>query len=172
MPAVTIGGHSTTPLKQPPDADLVLLNTAQSAELAVRDLYNEELSVRAFSDVQKSVLELFRDHHTAYAQALNGLLGKLASNERNESLFASYTRRGRSTEESLLTLQSLENILVATHTSIVGSLENLDGANLVASILMVEARHAAVFSSAPTMDITAALNDVAGSLVTSNSVGG
>ncbi|MEK7296055.1 MAG: ferritin-like domain-containing protein [Actinomycetota bacterium] len=172
MPAVTIRGRSTTPLKQPPDADVVLLNTAQSAELAVRDLYDEELSVRSFSDVQKSVLELFRDHHTGYAQALNGLLGKLASNERNESLFASYTRRGRSTEESLLTLQSLENILVATHTSIVGSLENLDGANLVASILMVEARHAAVFSSAPTMDITAALNDVAGSLVTSNSVGG
>lgn len=172
MPAVETGVFNSTPLKQLPDADLALLNTAQSAELAVRDLYDEELTVRNFSDAQKSVLELFRDHHTAYAQALNGLLGKLASNTRHESLFSTYTNRGRSIEESLLTLQSLENILVATHTAIVGSLVGLDGADLMASILMVEARHAAVFGSAPTMDITAALNDVAESLVTSNTVGG
>lgn len=69
-------------------------------------------------------------------------------------------------------LQSLENILVATHTVIVGSLVDLDGTNLMASILMVEARHAAVFGSSPTMDVTAALNDTAESLVTSNVVGG
>lgn len=172
MPAVKTGAPSATPQKQPADADLVLLITAQSAELAVRDLYNQELAVREFSDVQKSVLELFRDHHTAYAQALNGLLGKSAPNARDESLYASYTNRGRSSAESLLMLQSLENILVATHTSIVGSLVDLDGTNLMASILMVEARHAAVFGSSPTMDVAAALNDAAESLVASNVVGG
>lgn len=172
MPAVETGVSIATPSKQLPDADLVLLNTAQSAELAVRDLYDEELAVRIFSDAQKSVLELFRDHHTAYAQTLNGLLGKLASNTRHESLFSTYSDRGRSTEESLSTLQSLENILVATHTDIVGSLVDLEGATLLAAILMVEARHAAVFGSAPTLDISSALNDVAGSLVTSNSVEG
>jgi len=172
VPAVKTGTSRIIPQEQPIDADLTLLNAAQSAELAVRDLYNEELNLRAFSDVQKSVLELFRDHHTAYGQALNGLLGKSATNSRNESLFASYTDQGRSTADSLSTLQSLENILVATHTAIIGSLVSKAGANLMASILMVEARHAAVFGSTPTFDITAALNDVAGSLVTSNTVGG
>ena len=172
MPAVKTGTPRIIPQEQPIDADLVLLNAAQSAELAVRDLYNEELNLRTFSDDQKSVLELFRDHHTAYGQALNGLLGKSATNLRNESLFASYSDQGRSTDESLSTLQALENILVATHTSIVGLLVGKDGANLLASILMVEARHAAVFGSTPTLDITLALNDVAGSLVTSTTVGG
>lgn len=172
MPAVKTGTPKTNPLKQPVDADLALLQAAQDAELAVRDLYNDELVVRAFSDEQRSVLELFRDHHAEYAHALNGLLGKLATNTRNESLYASYTGRGRSTTESLLTLQGLENILVATHTVIVGSLVGLDGANLLASILIVEARHAAVFSSAPTLDVSAALNDAATSLVASNATGG
>lgn len=172
MPAVKTGALSTTPLKQPTAADIVLLTAAQSAELAVRDLYNTAFGAGGFSDVQQSVLELFRDHHTAYVQALNGLLGKSATNKRNESLYSSYTDQIQSTTTSLTALQELENILVATHTVIVGSLVGLDGANLMASILVVEARHAAVFGSAPTMDVAAALNDVAGSLVTSNTVGG
>ncbi|MHB1090619.1 MAG: ferritin-like domain-containing protein [Ilumatobacteraceae bacterium] len=172
MPVVKTGTTTAILPKQPIEADLVLLNAAQSAELAVRDVYNTALDAGGFSDVQQSVLELFRDHHTAYAQALNGLLGKSATNIRNESLYSSYANQVQSTTTSLSMLQALENILVATHTTIVGSLVGLDGTNLVASILMVEARHAAVFGSAPTMDVTAALNDVAGSLVTSSTVGG
>jgi hypothetical protein len=160
------------PPKQPTAADLVLLNEAQSAELAVRDLYDAALLVGGFSDVQVSVLELFRDHHTSYAQALNGILGKSAVNMRNEAVFSSNTAQVRSSTTSLVTLQSLENILVATHTVIVGSLVGLDATNLMASILIVEARHAAVYSSAPKMDVAKALDDIAGSLVTANSVGG
>ena len=160
------------PPKQPTAADLVLLNEAQSAELAVRDLYDVALLAGGFSDLQVSVLELFRDHHTTYAQALNGLLGKSAINKRNETVFSSNTDQVRSSATSLMTLQSLENILVATHTAIVGSLVGLDATNLMASILIVEARHAAVFSSAPKMDVAKALDDVAESLVTANSVGG
>lgn len=172
MPVVKIGTLSTTPLKQPTAADIVLLSAAQSAELAVRELYDVALGTGGFSDVQRSVLELFRDHHTAYVQALNGLLGKSAPNSRNESLFSSYTDQVQSATTSLTALQELENILVATHTDIVGSLVGLDGANLMASILMVEARHAAVFGSAPAMDVAAALDDGDGSLVTSTTVGG
>jgi hypothetical protein len=172
VPVVITGTPNTNPQKQLPDVDLGLLIAAQSAELAVRDLYNEELAVRNFSDEQQSVLELFRDHHTTYAQALNGVLGKSSTTTRNESLFSSYANHGRSIAESLTTLQSLENILVATHTVIVGSLIDLDAVNLMASILMVEARHAAVFGTAPTLNLEAALNDVAQSLVASDTVGG
>lgn len=149
-----------------------MLNEAQSAELAVRDLYDAALRAGAFSDVQLNVLELFRNHHTAYAQALNGIMGKSAINKRNEPLYSSNSDLVTSSTTSLPTLQSLENVLVATHTMIVGSLVGLDAANLLASILIVEARHAAVFSSAPKMDVASALDDVAESLVTSSPVGG
>lgn len=172
MTQVNAGVPTTKAPKQPIEADVALLNAAQGAELAVRDVYNAALVVGGFSDEQQSVLELFRDHHTAYSQSLNGLLGKSASNTRSESLYTSYTSQLKSTATSLLALQSLENILVATHTDIVGSLGDLDGASLMASILIVEARHAAVFGSAPTMNIEVALNDDATSLVTSNTVGG
>lgn len=149
-----------------------MLNDVQSAELAVRDLYDTALRAGAFSDEQTGVLQLFRDHHTAYAQAINGIIGKSAINKRNESLYSSNSDLVTASTTSLPTLQSLENILVATHTTIVGSLIGMDAVTLIASILIVEARHAAVFGSAPKMDVASALNDVAVSLVTSNSVGG
>ncbi len=149
-----------------------MLNDVQSAELAVRDLYDTALRAGAFSDEQTGVLQLFRDHHTAYAQAINGIIGKSAINKRNESLYSSNSDLVTASTTSLPTLQSLENILVATHTTIVGSLIGMDAVTLIASILIVEARHAAVFGSAPKMDVASALNDVAASLVTSNSAGG
>lgn len=161
-----------TPPKQPTEADLVILNEAQGAELAVRDLYDAALLVGGLSDVQTSVLKFFRDHHTAYAQALNGILGKAALNKRNETVFSGYMDRVRASATTLGTLQSLENILVATHTVIVGSLVGLDAAKLMASILIVEARHAAVYSSAPNLDVAGALDDAAVSLVAASPVGG
>lgn len=160
------------PSKQPTEADLVILNEAQGAELAVRDLYDAALLVGGFSDVQTSVLKLFRDHHTAYAQALNGILGKAAVNRRNETVFSTHRDQVRASATTLSTLQSLENILVATHTVIVGSLVGLDAANLMASILIVEARHAAVYSSAPELNVAGALDDSAESLVAASSVEG
>lgn len=160
------------PPKQPTEADLVILKEAQGAELAVRDLYDAALQVGRFSDVQTTVLELFRDHHTAYAQALNGILGKAAVDKRNETVFSAYRDLVRASGTALSTLQTLENILVATHTVIVGSLVGLDAANLMASILIVEARHAAVYSSAPELDVAGALEDAAESLVVASSVEG
>lgn len=172
MAVMNSGTPNAIPPKQPTDADLVILNDAQSAELAVRDLYDTALRAGTFSDVQISVLELFRDHHTTYAQALNGVIGKSAINKRNETLYSSNSDLVTVPTTSLSTLQSLENILVATHTTIVGSLIGMDAIALIASILIVEARHAAVFGSAPKMDVASALNDVAESLITSSSVGG
>ncbi|MEO8364040.1 MAG: ferritin-like domain-containing protein [Ilumatobacteraceae bacterium] len=172
MPVLDSGRPSTVPPKQPTEADLALLGSAQSAELAVRDLYISALTGGNFSDVQISVLELFRDHHTAYAQALNGILGKASTNERNESLVGQFEVQVKNSSTALEALRSLENILVATHTVIVGSLAGLDATNLMASILMTEARHAAVFGSAPNLNVSIALDDVAESLVSPISGGG
>jgi hypothetical protein len=61
-------------------------------------------------------------------------------------------------------LQSIENTMVATHTDILSSLEGLDGATLVASIITVEARQAAVFGTLPNLNLSDALNSAASSL--------
>lgn len=172
MPQVKTGAPHAVPAMQPTEADIALLRTAQSAELTVRDLYNAALAAGSFPDAQLSVLELFRDHHTAYAQSLNGLLSKSAASTRSESMYSSYLAQVQSANTSLLALQTLENILVATYIDIVGSLVSLNGANLAASILIVEAGHAAVFGSAPTFNITSALNDDAVSLITTDTVEG
>jgi hypothetical protein len=57
----------------------------------------------------------------------------------------------------------LENIAVATHTEVVGALQGTDGAALIASILVVEARHVVVLlDMAEQTDLDALLvNDAA-----------
>jgi hypothetical protein len=54
--------------------------------------------------------------------------------------------------------------MVATHTDILSSLQGMDGATLVASIITVEARHAAVFGNLPTANLSSELNSAATSL--------
>ena len=60
-------------------------------------------------------------------------------------------------------LSVLENIAVATHTEVVGALQGTDGAALIASILVVEARHVVVLlDMAEQTDLDALLvNDAA-----------
>ncbi len=153
------------PPTRPTSADVELLAVAQGAELAVRDIYADVIAARAFSDEQLAVLTMFHDHHNEYAQALNGLLSKNAPNARNQMLYSTFASRAKSTTTALSALQELENILVSTHTDLIGRLVGLDGAKLVASIAIVESRHAAVFSSTPEMIISAALINQTSSLL-------
>ncbi len=154
----------SAPPKMPTAADSQLLSFAQSAELSVHDLYDKAINSGMLSADEKLMMQMFLDHHKEYAQALNGLLGKAATNTRNESLYATYASQLTSAQAMSRILQSLENILVATHTDILSSLEGLDGATLVASIITVEARHAAVFGTLPNANLSSALNNTATSL--------
>ena len=85
MPVLDSGKSNTVPPRQPTDSDLDLLSSAQGVELSARELYIAALDNGHFSDLQVVVLELFRDHHIAYAQALNGILGKASTSERNDA---------------------------------------------------------------------------------------
>lgn len=153
------------PPTRPTSADVELLAVAQGAELAVRDLYAEAIESGAFSGEQLAVLTMFHDHHNEYAQALNGLLSKNAPNTRNQVLYSTFASRAKSTATALSALHELENILVSTHTDLLGRLVGLDGAKLVASITIVESRHAAVFGSTPEIIISAALLNESSSLL-------
>ena len=161
---MTTNTSSAAPPKMPTNADKQLLDFALSAELSVHELYVKAIDSGMLSPDEKMMMELFSEHHKSYAQSLNGLLGKAATNTRNESLYATYAGQLTSVQAMNRVLQSVENTMVATHTDILSSLQGLDGATLVASIITVEARHAAVFGTLPISNLSSALNSAASSL--------
>ncbi len=160
----TSAAAPTAPTKMPTTADKQLLDFALSAELSVHDLYLKAIDSGMLSADEKLMMQMFSEHHKAYAQSLNGLLGKEASNTRNEALFSTYAGQLTSAQAISRVLQSVENTMVATHTDILSSLQGLDGATLVASIITVEARHAAVFGTLPNLSLSSALSSAASSL--------
>ena len=160
----TSAATPTAPPKMPTTADKQLLDFALSAELSVHDLYLKAIDSGMLSADEKLMMQMFSDHHKAYAQSLNGLLGKAASNTRNDALFSTYAGQLTSAQAMSRVLQSVENTMVATHTDILSSLQGLDGATLVASIITVEARHAAVFGTLPNLSLSSALSSAASSL--------
>ena len=160
----TSAAAPSAPTKMPTTADKQLLDFALSAELSVHDLYLKAIDSGMLSADEKLMMQMFSEHHKAYAQSLNGLLGKEASNTRNEALFSTYAGQLTSAQAMSRVLQSVEITMVATHTDILSSLQGLDGATLVASIITVEARHAAVFGTLPNLSLSSALNSAASSL--------
>lgn len=140
---------TTAPPKRPTDADIELLVFAQSVELAAVRAYatalerSEELAIPA--DLAP-VLQVFREHHIAYASNLSGFLGRDAPNAANQGVLDELGEpfSSGSLAEVLEAAAAFEDAAVDTHLTILGELVGTDGAALVASIIPVEARHAAV----------------------------
>ena len=124
-------------------SDLALLLFAQSLELAARDLY--EAAGAAGAD--DPLFGALADQHEAYAQGIASFIGEPADTRNDvvydelESAFAASDRTAVAT-----TGYDLESAAVATHTELLGRLENVDAAKLVASMLSMEARHCAVLA--------------------------
>lgn len=146
-------------LTPPTPADLTLLAFANEAELAARDLLAIAAAQSAFSADEQAMLVTLHDHHLAAAQAINGLIGAKASNQRAASVFDSFASRVRGSNAGTIydAIRELENTLVSTHLSLVGSLEGTEGAALVASILSVQARRAATLALLAGRSFTIAL---------------
>ena len=134
---------SVTPTP-PTSADRALLAFANAAEFAARDLYAAAASLAAFNDEEKALLIGFHDHHRAAGQAIAGLVGSKATNVRDDAVYAAFRQRISGSNKSAIfdALRELENTLVSTHLSLVGSLDGTEGSALVASILNIQARHA------------------------------
>jgi hypothetical protein len=99
----------STPPAQPTDADKQLLLFAQGVELAARDLYKKAVESGKYSDDEAAMLTMFGEHHNTYAQAMNGLIGKVATNKRNDSLYSTHVGQLGSAQSAYAALQSLEN---------------------------------------------------------------
>jgi hypothetical protein len=138
---------TTAPPRQPVGTDKALLGAAQRAELAAVALYDTALSGRQLVGDERLVLSGIREAHEAYAQALSAILGKAAPDIAEQLIVDQFGGAFAGPIGAMLeAANELENILVATHTELVGALQGTDGAALIASILVVEARHATVLA--------------------------
>lgn len=142
---VNSSSASATP-DRPTDADIVGLQAAMQLELAASDLY--ELAAAQLDGSEADFAMVVSENHEAYAQAIAGLVGLSAQGRNNDvydslaSLFATSDAQGFARAA-----RGLESTAVETHTGLLGGYESIDAIELTASILVVEARQAAVLTS-------------------------
>ena len=139
---------TTTPApKRPTAADIELLAVAQTIELAIRDLYDAALAANSFEGATAQAVTAIREAHEAYAQSISGLIGADAPGIRSDKLYnAQRSNFSGSAAAVAQAAADLENVACATHIDILGSLIGVDATGLIASILVVEARHATVLN--------------------------
>ena len=139
---------TTTPApKRPTAADIELLAVAQTIELAIRDLYDAALAANSFEGATAEAVTAIREAHEAYAQSISGLIGADAPGIRSDKLYnAQRSNFSGSAAAVAQAAADLENVASATHIDILGSLIGVDATGLIASILVVEARHATVLN--------------------------
>jgi hypothetical protein len=138
---------TTAPPKRPTADDVSLLGFAQTVELAAGALYDVALELDGFDTNERGVLAAIREAHRAYAASLSAMLGRDAPQSVNPVFDTLKSSFGSDSAGVLKAAYALESTAVATHTDIIGRLVGTDGANLIASILIVEARHGTVLAS-------------------------
>jgi hypothetical protein len=114
------------------------LNNALAREARMVGTYR--LAVAAVSaDDDVAGLTLILDHHIAYVQAIKGYLGPDAKAAPETPL----SNPSGSVTAMAAGLAQLEDATATIHTDILAILTGMDAAKLIASIIIVEARHAA-----------------------------
>jgi hypothetical protein len=144
--AVLSGQSAAAAPDRPSDADRAELTEALRLELAATDLYR--LAAAELSGDAETVALVMADQHRAYAEAISGMIG-LSSPGPNEDVVDQLTDAFTTSDSQAFgnAARSLENTAVATHTALLVGYDSLQAVNLTASIITVEARHAAVLTS-------------------------
>lgn len=132
---------------QPTDADTERLAAALGLELTARDLYQARLDAGGLDDLAAAV-EVMKENHEAYAQAIAGDAGlSLSDIGRDDDVFASLEAGFTSDVDTFAaTAHELEQTAVSTHTALLGEYESADAIQLTGAIIVVEARHATVLA--------------------------
>lgn len=135
---------TTAPPLTPTEDDIPRLQFAHALERAARELYQAAFD----AGLEDETLASLRDNHQAYAEVLHGLLGTEGGQRADESVVLRFRSRFASGDVSRVVeaAYDLESAAVATHTALIGELQGLDGAHLLASIAVVEARHVVVLA--------------------------
>ena len=121
--------------------------------------------VRAILGSCGGIHRSIHSHHVAYEQALNGVLGKRAATSRNAEVYTKFFAALSDSNKTWSTLLELENIAVATHTAIIEKLSSAKIAALIASVVTVEARHAAILATQISSNLSLALDNPEQALV-------
>lgn len=138
---------ASTPPQRPTDDDVTLLAAAQQVELTARDLYDAGIAGATWTDEQAAVAVHIREAHEAYANALSGMLGRKAPGTRDDTLFGSLSGKfNGSATDVVAAMIALEQTAAVTHADILGRVQSTNGATLIASIQIAEARHSAALS--------------------------
>ncbi len=137
---------TTSPPSQPTDDDAKLLAFAQTLEVAIRDLYDVALRNDIFDDDQRAVMATIREAHEAYASSLSALLGEKTPQLGDPIADDLKSKFSGDVRTVLDAAYMAESTAVATYTEMLGELQGLQGATLIASILIVEAAHGTVIA--------------------------
>ncbi len=148
-------------------SDIKLLAFAHTLELTTRDTYATAVARKSLSDDERALLEQFHANHVAYEQSLNGLLSKNAVTKRDDAIYTSFSAKLSEAQNIWLALLEIENIMIASHTKAIETIESAKIAALIASIIIVEARHAAILASQTTTNISTALDNNTSALAAS-----
>ena len=151
--AAVLGLTGNRPASADQAFDVQMLQTAASIENVLVTTYESALSLPLLNNPGTSklrdMLVAARNHHSDHATAFNETAGRLGGRSQtapNPSV-AQAAARGRLGDLSqILDLtHELETVAIHTYQNNVGLLEDLDARKLTASILSVEAQHAAAF---------------------------
>lgn len=135
--AGAVAAESDAPRRDPADAGA--LNQALFSERSAVARYRSYVASAALSDDERAVLLWFHDHHQAYCDALKAYLGPDAA--RDPGAFLPDSSAGFAAAAA--DLVGTEASLVRLHSDAIGSLKGTEAAALMASIVLVEARHEA-----------------------------
>jgi len=163
-----------SPPRAPTGDDRQRLASALSIELAARDLYRDAVaagaSVLADPDGEAGpgnpeLFQVLADNHSHYASVLAAELGASTTGVRDDALYDEWSSRFATSDVASLASDAydFESILVATYIDLMGNLESVDAADIISSILVVEARHGAILADVAGLsdDLDVVLDDSA-----------
>lgn len=130
-------GTTTTAPPLHSDTDIDTLNALIAREAAMVATYETAKSSVSGDDL--AALELIESHHKAYVQSLAGYLGRKAGPVTAAALPVSAGGYASIAPQ----LARHEAATIAAHIDALKSIQGIDAADLVASIIVVEARHEA-----------------------------
>ena len=129
----------------PTSGDLALLEQAMGVEASLSELYAATVEAGPPEELA-AVAEVVGQNHLAYAQAIAGMAG-LSLKGATPALYDPNVGAFTSSPDGFLqAARDLERQAVATHTELLDRYESADAITATASILVMEARYATVWS--------------------------
>ncbi len=139
--ALALAGSRTASALSSPglsEEDKRLAAFAIALELAARDLYEAAMAAGSSDEA----FPILREQHEAYATRLAGLAG-LSASQRNDAVYDAL-EGAFSTGDPIIPARDLEDAAAATHTALLGEVEAVSFAEVVAAIASMESRHSTV----------------------------